>query len=182
MSESPAATGPVRARAPRWVWIALIASLALNCLVLGIVFRSVWQIRSVYALGGDRTAASLNGYVNSLPRERGEELRRIAMAERPYLRPLRAELRRARAEIAQILMMEPLDRQRLAAAQTRLLETEVKVRQAIQRSLAEVAARMTADERRAFLRWHDSRRPGAGRWREAPNGGSDQSPPPGKRP
>jgi uncharacterized membrane protein len=161
MIEIPAAIAAARASAPRWLWIALIASLAMNCLVLGIVFRSVWQIEGVQALGGDRVSAGLGGYVASLPPERRKVLRRIGSADRPLLRPLRLELRKLRDEVTQILETEPLDKERLAAAQARILETEVEMRKVMQRSLAELAARMTPEERRAFLRWQETHRPAA---------------------
>ena len=178
MSVSPATTEPVTARAPRWIWIALIASLALNCLVLGIVFRSMWQIGHVHALGGDRMSAGLDGFVGSLQPERRKELRQIGSAERTLLRPLRLELRRLRDEVTQILQAEPLDKERLDAAQSRILETEVEMRRIIQRSLAEVAARMTVDERRAYLSWRETRRHEAVRRRNANEGGTDSRPSP----
>jgi uncharacterized membrane protein len=158
MSGIKTAAERLRALAPRWVWIALIASLALNCLVLGIVFRSMWDIGHVQALGGDRASGGLGGFVATLSPERGKELRQIYNAERPLLRPLRLELRRLRTEVTQILEAEPLDKQRLEAAQSRILETEIEMRRVIGRSLADVAARMTLEERKAYLSWREERR------------------------
>jgi uncharacterized membrane protein len=158
MSEIPTTAGLPSVSAPRWMWVALIASLALNCLVLGIVFRSVWDIGHVQALGGDRAAGGIGGFVATLPPERGKELRQTYNAERPLLRPLRLELRRLRGEVIETLQTEPLDKQRLGGALSRILETEIEMRRILGRSLADVAARMTLEERRAYLGWREERR------------------------
>jgi uncharacterized membrane protein len=178
MSAMPTTAERLRALAPRWLWIALIASLALNCLVLGIVFRSVWDIGHVQALDGDRASGGLGGYVATLSPERGKELREIYNAERPLLRPLRLELRRLRGELTQILETEPLDKERLQAAQSRILETEIEVRRIIGRSLADVAARMTLEERKAYLSWREERRRDAPRRRGGGDDRGSAGPPP----
>ncbi|HXF53372.1 MAG TPA: periplasmic heavy metal sensor [Hyphomicrobiaceae bacterium] len=158
MSEVRTRATPWHARAPRWMWVALIASLAVNCLVLGIVFRSVWHIGQVQALSGDRGPAGFSSFLASLPPERSSELRRIYEADRPELRSLRGKLRDLRGEIIETLRADPLDAERLKVAQSRLLDTEIEMRRIIHRSLAQVAARMTAEERNAYLDWREARR------------------------
>jgi uncharacterized membrane protein len=176
MSESspaPAVTGP---RAPRWLWIALIASLALNFLVLGVVARSMWHHPPP---GGDRIATiGLVGYVRSLPAERREELRRIMEQERPRLRPLRQELRQLRGELMEILRTDPLDKVRLTAAQTRILDSEIEMRRIINQTVATVAERMTPEERRALASWRDGWRGGGPRRRGPGDEEKDATGPP----
>jgi uncharacterized membrane protein len=176
MSESqpPAVTaGP---GAPRWLWIVLIASLALNFLVLGVVARSMWHHPPP---GGDRIATiGLVGYVRSLPAERREELRRIMEEERPRLRPLRQELRQLRSELMETLRTEPLDKQRLAAAQKRILDSEIEMRRIINQTVVTVAERMTPEERKALASWRDGWRGGGPRRRGPGDEERDATSPP----
>jgi|GEM_PF-594599 len=158
MSEVQTRAAPWHAKAPRWMWVALIASLSVNCLVLGVVFRSVWHIGQVQALGGDRGSGGLSSFVASLPAERSSKLRQVYEADRQQLRTVRIRLRDLRGEIIETLRADPLDAERLKGAQSRLLDTEIEMRRIIYRALAQVAAHMTAEERNAYLDWREARR------------------------
>lgn len=171
MSQSgvtPDATTPVAPSSSRW-WLKwlLIGSLALNALALGVVVRSVWHIRSAANLSGAGLETGLPMFVNSLPSARRDVLRREGLAERPrVLRPLRLELRRARADATKAFLADPFDAPAFAKAQANVLEAEINLRRSVQQMLPEIASRLTVDERRAFLRW---------RWPDG-RGGRDRGP------
>ena len=148
----------------RWLKLALIVSLALNALVIGVVLRSMWQFRTAYMMSAPGLEAGLPAFVDTLPRERRDALRNLGLAERPrQLRPLRLELRQTRAEAARAFLAQPFDRQAYTAAQARVLDSEIKLRRAAQAVLPDLAERMTADERRAFIGWRNRGRSGPGR-------------------
>ena len=153
-AERDAAT---RRRAPRWMWIALILSLGLNLLVAGVVASAAWHMRGDWDGGpGGRTSA----FLNTLPPERAEALRQVLENSRKTLRPLRQESRQIRTEAARLFAAEPLDKEAIAAAQARLNDTDLKIRQAYGQLMTDLAEKMTADERRAFIEWRESRRRG----------------------
>ena len=158
---SEAATPPVaRPGRSRWLRWLLIASLAFNALVIGLVVRSVWHMRaaSMSVVGG--LDARLPGFVDTLPPERRDALRRLGMADRPrQLRPLRLEVRRARGDVMRAFLAEPFDKQALSKAQAAALEAEIRLRTAVQEILPEIGERMTPAERRALVGW---RAPGFG--------------------
>ena len=161
MSEAAAApAAPPKQR--RWLKVALIASLALNALVIGVVLRSMWQFRASYMMSPAGIEAGLPAFVDTLPRERRDALRVEGLVDRQrQLRPLRVDLRRARADAARAFLAEPFDRQAYVAAQAAVLEAEVKLRRTAQAVLPDLAQRMTAEERRSFVGWR-------GRWRGGP--------------
>ena len=178
MTDAARPTPPVT-NARRWPFVLLVASLALNAMLAGAVLRSLWHMRASVAMTGGGVETSLPAFVDSLPANRREALRHNGQVERPGFqqRPLRMEIRRARAEAARIFTSDPFDKQAFIAAQNRLFEAESQLRLTIQRSLPEIGEQMTAAERRAYLSWRaphgfNGRRPGGrgGRFDE-PGGG-----------
>lgn len=151
MSEVAPAPPP---RRRRWVMVALILSLAVNALLVGAVMRSLWHARANVALTGGDVGVSLPAFVNSLPAERRADLaKRFGSDAQGGLRPLRVEVRRARAEAIRTFTADPFDKQAFIAAQDRLFEAESRLRRAFQRPLPELGERMTAAERREYLAW-----------------------------
>lgn len=155
-----------RSRLPRWAWVVLIASLAANLFVVGVVARSVWPGR--YAAAGHGPGGllgNLMAYSKELPEERRGIVRQSFDKDRPLasLKPLREELRTARQEAARLFRAEPFDRDAFLAAEARVQAAEVKMRQNVVRFSADLASRMTADERAGFLKWRELRRGTPGR-------------------
>ena len=191
---SPAAPPPANPTRRRWLKGLLIASLALNALVIGVVLRSVWHMRSANALAGVALEARLPGFVGTLPRDRQEALRSQGLVDRPRtLRPLRLELRRARGEAARAFTADPFDAQVFATAQAAVLDAEIKLRRAVQEMMPRIAEQMTVQERRAFIRWRGPgfgpgrgpggpRRDGSGRGGEPDDGAGQDERPGGRRP
>ena len=75
------------------------------------------------------------------------------------MRPLRRDLREAREELLKVLTAEDFDAERYQAAQARLLTVDQKAREAVYKLYAEIAAGLTSEERRQFMRWRELRRP-----------------------
>ena len=135
----------------------LIGSLALNLLVAGMVAGAFWRgspaaILNATGAGG----ANLVGYVATLPSERRRDLMSKGQGLRKDMMPLRHDIREARRIVLQTLVAEPFDSQRFNEAQARLLDAEVRQRTALRQVVGDLAAGMTPDERRSFLRWRVS--------------------------
>lgn len=174
---SAAAPAAPRPRTPRWVMAVLVLSLAVNALVIGVVLRFAWHVRGAAAMSVDGLPATLGSYVGQLPPNRREELRRELGEGRQQFFPLRRDLQLARREAANRFIAEPLDKEAFVAALRRVQAAENKLREAMQTRMPEIAATMTVEERRAFVRWWGGNREGRGR----PPGGDGERPgPPGR--
>lgn len=172
-STSAPLAAPVRTRTPRWVIALLVVSLAVNALVLGVVLRSMWHLRSAAAMSVDGLPSTFGSYVRQLPQQRQEELRRDLTEGRPRIFALRRELRQARQDAAQKFVAEPFDKAAFAAALARIRTAETGLRELMQSRMPDIAASMSLEERRAFLRWWDRR---GGPRRFGPGGGDDGPP------
>jgi uncharacterized membrane protein len=153
MTGADTAAAAPQPRASRRMRIALIASLAFNLLLIGAIGGSIWAFRhhAPWALSG--VNAHLLGFTRTLPAERKFAIWQATREERRALRPLRKAVRAARAEARQALLAQPFDKQKLAAAQMRVLDAEVIARRASHQLFVAVADVLTPDERAAFARW-----------------------------
>jgi uncharacterized membrane protein len=154
-----AASRSARPPAPRWMAVALYASLALNLIIVGATAGFVWRHGGKVA---DVQAAHLSptmlSYTSMLPASRQKELAARVEEQRQKVRPLRRQLREVREEMVLALVAEPFDRERVQAAQARLLVADQKAREAVHQLYVEIAANMTAEERRGFAEWRQQRR------------------------
>lgn len=154
-----AASRSARPPAPRWMGVALYASLALNLIIVGATAGFVWRHGGKVA---DVQAAHLSptmlSYTSMLPASRQKELAARVEEQRQKVRPLRRQLREVREEMVLALVAEPFDRERVQAAQARLLVADQKAREAVHQLYVEIAANMTAEERRGFAEWRQQRR------------------------
>lgn len=145
-------------RTPRSLTMLLIASLALNCLFLGMAAAAMWRLR-----GPGPTHAyivpNLLGYASTLPSERRKQLWDLSEQERQILRPFRREVRMAREEVVRALAAEPFNREEFMAAQARQGEAENRARAAVDNLYAKIASGLTLEERRNFQGWRHHRRP-----------------------
>lgn len=180
MSVEAAPTVPSR-RAPRWMVALLIASLALNLLVVGAVTGSFWAFRHGGFWAGGGFAGSLLGYVSTLPAERRREIWRQAGDERRALRAYRQAVREARNEAIRALGTEPFDRERFRAALRRVHEAETTARAGAEPLFTAIPTLMTPTERQGFLRWRDHTRMRRGP-PEGRDGDSDDEPRPPQQP
>lgn len=147
------------ARRPRWLYPVLIASLALNLLIVGAATGAMWSHRhGHHRFGGER---GLFGFVRELPRERQTDIREVLEAEREKLKPLREAARTNWTESNEMLGTEPFDRDKYKASLDRMNEAQMKVRTAITDTMADLAARLTPEERRILKDWRQRK---AHRW------------------
>lgn len=147
-------------RSPRWMVVALFASLALNLIGIGAAASFMWRHRfELVAAAGPHIAPNLLGYTSTLTPERRKDLWSRTEDERRNVRPLRRALREARDESLKALIAEPFDQERYQAAQSRLLAADRSAREAVYKLYGEIAVNLTPEERRGFLRWRDKRRP-----------------------
>ena len=150
--------GPERTRrAPRWLLVALVVSLALNLIVVGSVAGAVWRFRKPPQWASAVTP-NLLGYASTLPAQRRKQLWDTTAEERRHIRPFRREVRAAREETIKALTAEPFEKQLFLAAQSRQAEAENRARQAVQDLYVKIAEGLTPEERRAFPRWREDRR------------------------
>jgi uncharacterized membrane protein len=146
---------------PRWLMPVLVGSLALNLIVIGAAGSLIWRSH----LGGNeamsgRVIPSVLGYAATLPPERISALEEQTKEERQKVRPVRRALVEAREEWAKVLSAEPFDRQRLLAAQARLVEVDEKSRDAAFKLHLAIGIHLTPEERRGFARWREQQRQG----------------------
>jgi uncharacterized membrane protein len=155
-----AVTSMSRSPAPRWMAVALLASLALNLVVVGATVASLWRHRALSELGGPPHAIpNLLSFANSLPEERRKEVWARTEDQRRIVRPLRRDLREAREELLKLLSADDFDAERYQAAQAQLTVVDQKAREAVYKLYAEIAVALTSEERHQFMRWREKRRP-----------------------
>jgi uncharacterized membrane protein len=133
----------------------LIGSLALNLLVFGAIASMALRGPGGWHHPG---SGSIFAFMAQLSPARREELQRHTREIRASVQTLRDTVRASSRERVAALSAEPFDRQAYITAQTRQIEADTKLRMMMRDAVAETAAKMTADERRAFLRWRGQRR------------------------
>ena len=160
-----------RPRAPRWMRWTLIASLAVNLAVVGVVAGTSLKRMSGEHRGPSVRALNLGAYTAALSTEDRRALRQAFRDELPSLREVRASQAEGQAAILSALRADPFDaaavRDQLAAQQTRMAEGLALG----QRLLMDRLEAMSAADRAAFAdrleeRLSRPRRPG----REGRNG------------
>lgn len=134
---------------PRWLYPALVASLAVNLAVLGSMAGAFWHHRHGRHEGG------LSSFVRHLPDERRAPLREFLTGEREKLKPLRDDMRKAWRESNDVLGEDPFDKDKLKAVMGRMNDAEARIRAAISDAVAETAARMTPEDRQAMKTWRE---------------------------
>jgi uncharacterized membrane protein len=157
-------------RTPRWVKVALVASLALNLLILGTIGGSIWASRQAPTVSGRSGGPHMLGFTRTLPYERRFEIWKVTRHELRALRPLRKDVRRARAQARAVLVAQPFDKQKFAEAQTRVFEAEMAFRREAQALFVAIAGVLTPEERGAFAKWQPLRRGDRARQRDASAG------------
>jgi uncharacterized membrane protein len=166
MSDTPPEPAAARPRAPRWMWVVLVGSLAINLLGIGLVAGTFWQVRHARATSHGALPARLAHFADTLPAERGAAIRDAIRAAQPAIKSLRQHARQARREAVRVFSSEPFDKGTFAAAHARALEADLEVRQAYWRLLTEIGAKLNAEERQRYVEWRE-RHPSPRRlWRE----------------
>lgn len=175
-SAGQSTTAPKR---PRWLYGALVASLALNLAMLGGAAGAFWHHRHEHRGDG------LTGFVRQLPADRQGPLRDFLKGEREKLKPVREEIRAGWRETNTLLGQEPFDKDKLKAAMGRMNDAEGRMRAAIADALVETAGKMTPEERQSMKAWRERQiERGMRKWRRhwGDEDRGEPPPPPGPPP
>ena len=137
-----------RRRAPRWMWILLVVSLALNLVIAGMGLAAVYHWRMTHGGPG----AGFSRFVETLPQARQQELRSL-VDERAAIGPLRRKAWRARREARRIFAAEPFDSRQLEEAYSNASAAHEAHNRARGAWFMKMATKLTAEERRSYLKW-----------------------------
>lgn len=167
---------PATPSAPKYSKL-LIASLALNLLILGLIGGAVFSHRfgrpHEFHLGDP----GFRGFMRSLPKDRRELLRSAGEQGRQTWRPLRQAVQQARAEVDLAMSAVPFDASRAEKSLNELIAAEATARRAGTAVLLSAVSKMTPEERVSFQKWRrkHQRRNGPP---DHNDGGEIQPPPP----
>ena len=153
------ATQPSRfsPRALRW---ALVASLALNVLIIGTVAGTLCFSRFGDGPHGEGFKKSpLLGFARTLPRERSDMIRQKFADAQPNMEAMRKGIRDARAAVREVLMAETFDQAKFNAALDGVVQAETNVARARTSLFGDTVGQLTPEERRQLHDWFEKRRP-----------------------
>ncbi|MFT5507015.1 MAG: putative membrane protein [Hyphomicrobiaceae bacterium] len=162
-SETPA-NGSAPRRAPRWMWIVLVVSIAFNLLVIGMAAAAAFMH---FRAGHDGPKSKMARFIHTLPSERQEKLQSVFDERRSRFRPFRRAMRQARRRARNAFIAEPFDRDVLVAAYADAAKARMALTKARQEWFENLAQLMTADERRKYVK---TRRHRGHRWRRHRDG------------
>jgi uncharacterized membrane protein len=142
---------------PKWSKL-LIASLALNLLVVGLVGgaflkRHRWAPHGGLNVGKILGDPGLQGFISTLPRERSAILQIGADEARRSLKPLRQAARQARLNASAAMNAEPFDAVRAETVMYDWIAIEAEARKASVSLLLKTVSQMTSSERSLFQAW-----------------------------
>lgn len=144
-----------QAKRARWLRNGLIASLAINFLVLG-ALAGHFLAKPPKGASPETTLA---GFSKTLPADRQQVLNSAVEADRQSVKQLRQDIRRARREASLALAAEPFDAAKLKAALDKIGELDGRLKSTGTSIFVEAAGKMTPEERRAFKEWRERQRP-----------------------
>lgn len=158
-----------------WARPLLIASLALNLLLVGAFIGGLWAARHHGPRGPQRIEQGFLAYVKSLPRERAQTLLSTADNERQTLRAQRKALRDKRTAALALVEAETFDKEALRAALGGVSEAEGKLEHTAESVFIDMVARLTPAERKGYVAWRMRHDAHEGReHRAGPDGGADK--------
>lgn len=141
---------------PRYVYLGLIASLAVNLLFVGLFSTAAWHLHQEES--EKPRDQGLLGFVNELPADRQGPVRQEVLAARASINDLKANLRQAWLNTNAVLTDEPFDKAKFSAALMQLRDVEARYRTGIYNMISDTAGMLTPDERKQLQKWRASRR------------------------
>lgn len=141
----------VRRRTPRWIWVLLICSLALNLMVLGMVCGSLWAVRHGGLWDAPIAFERSQRFMQGLPQERRAEMNTVFFSHKPGLIPFWKDVRQARMAIGQLIKRGDYTEAEMNAAMETLFQKEMAARQAAKPMVSDMMAQLKPDERLHFL-------------------------------
>jgi len=131
----------------RWVGWALLASLAVNLFLGGLIGMRAWHERGGPGIG---RLGPMGPVVGALPASGRDKVRAAMKARDAELRQHGREFRRARAEAERLLAAEPYDQARAEAAFAEARLRADALASVVQGALIEAGTRLSTDERKAL--------------------------------
>lgn len=141
---------------PGYLYPALIASLALNLLFVGLFAAAAWHH---YEKSQPTNDHGLLGFVKQLPENRQDAVRNEITGARAAMRDLRANVRKSWTDANAMLTEEPFDKAKFVETLAKLRETENVYKTALNNALAETAASLSPEERKILQSWREKHRP-----------------------
>ncbi len=136
----------------RWVGWALVASLALNLFLAGVIGVRFW--REHWREGPERVMAGALGpmgrIAGAMPESGREKVKAVMDARQQELRERSREFRRSRTEALQALSAEAYDRGRAEAAFAEARRRADAMSEIVHATMIEASSQLTTEERKAF--------------------------------
>ncbi len=145
---------------PRYLYPALIASLAINLLFVGSFAAAVWHHSEDDVLPGHApNDKGFVGFADQLSPDRQDPIRKEITAAREAMRDLRVSVRKSWLDANALLTAEPFDKAKFLAALMQLRDVEARYKTAVYNTVADTADTLTPDERKLLQKWRANRRP-----------------------
>lgn len=151
---APVPPQPPSSGMPRWAKITLIASLAVNLLLVGSIIGHRFVTRHGPFASVFRTVDDAARFARKLPPERRQALRAVFEKHRESLQPFIKAVQEARKGVEAASAADPFDKDKFISALTALQDAENKARAARRPMAAEMAAILSPEERKRFLNIH----------------------------
>ena len=129
---------------PRWIKFALIGSIALNCLAIGVIGGFALKAGDGHKRGGERFVGRL---IKVLPEERRDFARTILMQDREEVRALRRDLDAADREVIRALSAETFSGEALREALSDKSGIRMQRRALHQNRIVDLMSQLTPAER-----------------------------------
>lgn len=135
--------------------IALLGSLALNLLCIGLIGGALFKGPP----HRPHTEFGLIGFSRTLPADRAAVLRDTLAPHRPQFRELRQTARAARLEATDALVADAYDKEKVRASLVKVDDAETKMRLMISNLFVDAGEKLTPAERRELAEWWKRRQP-----------------------
>jgi len=138
--------------------LALMASLALNILIIGGV-AAAFVLPHLHGWKGHPKPGSLAGFAETLPPDRAEIVRQKVRGEKANFEALSKEERESREAARVVLTEDPFDVAKFKAALDRVAQALDKQTRARMTLVADTAAELSQEERKQLHAYFERHRP-----------------------
>lgn len=136
----------------RWIGWALVASLALNLFLAGMIgvrfWREHWRESPERAMAG--TFGPMGRITGAMPESSRDKVKAVMETRQQEVRERGREYRRARTEAMQALSADAFDRSRAEAAFAEARRRADAMSEGVHAAMIEASSQLTPDERKAF--------------------------------
>ncbi len=144
---NPNAGAAQRWKMPKWGWVLLVGSVALNLLVIGSIVGMRWAGHNHG--WKDR---GMRGVLRHVPRDQRDEVRQILRQHREDVKPERQELRKLRRELVDYAKSEVVAPAELERRLVRIDEQRQLLRAKLRPKMIELVSKLDPDVRVRVLR------------------------------